>query len=78
MCPIAIPGYRLVGNVVTCPDGTYAPVGSSVCQICKPGYDCSTDSNRITTGMACGDGTFQEGGRKECLNCPKNYECANG
>lgn len=76
-CPLSIPGYRDSGT--TCPDGTYAPLGSFDCELCKPGFDCSTDGTRASTGSACIlPANYQLGGAPECTVCPENHECPFG
>ena len=56
-CPIAIGGYRATAGEIACVAGTYSPAGSFDCELCKPGYDCATDTSRVTTGTPCNAGT---------------------
>ena len=56
-----------------CDPGTYAPLGSSACTPCPPGFFCPT----VTSGVVseCQPGTYSIGGAQQCTTCPAGYAC---
>lgn len=41
-CPTDIPGYRPIGTVLDCVDGTFtSATGATECKACPPGFECA-------------------------------------
>jgi hypothetical protein len=56
-----------LSSSLTCPSGTYALSGWSVCLSCPPGAFC-LDTTSLPT--SCLNGTYSPGGSSYCLSCP--------